>query len=457
MSKAFLEQLLKEEIDLLNKDDYHVRQASNKEAHKFTVTVESLRAEIYNQFRAKQVASPEVINSIEMSELITAEAERIVEASRRFMKNFSKRKAGNIRNFRKKAGGYSLVVLVPSGKFRTVGGETIYQPNDVFDTIKESYRQARNTSIANFNKFFASKGESTQISQFDFLDLDHKGGSVISRQEVNKSKARIGDKASTYRGDDGDKLSKEDLQSLGITLFVSKKDTLAQTTVEVGLRASALNRGLDATAQKKFKKNYLKTLKKNLKKINKSKNFAKKKGSDSRTEIERKKIIKTFEDSVKGNKRVKKKTGDTKIKLSKGQEVSKTIKPKVKKGRQETVGVGDLKIKKNRPAKSSANSAITLGALINQKLPDTVAKNMKLPGLQYRTGRFAGSVRVTEVTTTAQGFPSIGYTYQRNPYQTFEPGGKQGSTDRDPRKVIDRSIREIAAELLVGRFYTRRV
>ena len=63
-------------------------------------------------------------------------------------------------------------------------------------------------------------------------------------------------------------------------------------------------------------------------------------------------------------------------------------------------------------------------------------------------------------TTDSQGFPSIGYTYDKNPYQIFEPGaGKSpwATPDRDPRKIIDRSIREIAAELLTGRFYTRRV
>ena len=31
------------------------------------------------------------------------------------------------------------------------------------------------------------------------------------------------------------------------------------------------------------------------------------------------------------------------------------------------------------------------------------------------------------------------------------------SPDRDPRKLIDESIREIAAQMAVGRFYTRRV
>ena len=95
--------------------------------------------------------------------------------------------------------------------------------------------------------------------------------------------------------------------------------------------------------------------------------------------------------------------------------------------------------------------------ILNQQLPKTVQKNMGEPALVNRTGRFAGSVRATDITTTAQGFPSIGYTYRTNPYQTFERGNAQGSDDKDPRKLIDRSIREIAIQFALGRFYTRRV
>jgi hypothetical protein len=95
--------------------------------------------------------------------------------------------------------------------------------------------------------------------------------------------------------------------------------------------------------------------------------------------------------------------------------------------------------------------------LLNRDLPRVVAKNMESPGLEYRTGRFAASVHVTDVITTPKGFPSVGYTYMKNPYQTFEPGFAQGDSDRDPRRVIDQSIREIALQLAIGRFYTRRV
>ena len=85
---------------------------------------------------------------------------------------------------------------------------------------------------------------------------------------------------------------------------------------------------------------------------------------------------------------------------------------------------------------------------------------MQEPGLENRTGRFANSVEITDIVQTAKGFPSIGYTYQRDPYQVFEDGGGAApwaNGQRDPRRLIDRSIRELAVQFAIGRFYTRRV
>ena len=99
-------------------------------------------------------------------------------------------------------------------------------------------------------------------------------------------------------------------------------------------------------------------------------------------------------------------------------------------------------------------------AMINKELPKTVRDNMQQPALQNRTGRFVNSVKVTEVVQTPKGFPSIGYTYQKNPYQVYEMGVGEApwaTPERDPRKLIDRSIREIATKLAIGRFFTRRV
>ena len=118
-----------------------------------------------------------------------------------------------------------------------------------------------------------------------------------------------------------------------------------------------------------------------------------------------------------------------------------------------------LKERKKSVKKETSPATIPLQLLgiLNKQLPDTVKNNMDSPALVNRTGRFAASTRVTDINTTRQGFQSIGYTYQKDPYQTFEIGYEQGSADRDPRKLIDKSIREIAAQYALGRFYTRRV
>ena len=83
---------------------------------------------------------------------------------------------------------------------------------------------------------------------------------------------------------------------------------------------------------------------------------------------------------------------------------------------------------------------------------------MGVPALVNRTGRFAESAEVRNVTMGPRGATVAEYTYQKNPYQTFEPGFEQGSTYRDPRKIIGQSIRQIAQGIMKDKFIrTRRV
>ena len=115
---------------------------------------------------------------------------------------------------------------------------------------------------------------------------------------------------------------------------------------------------------------------------------------------------------------------------------------------------------KKRQNKKDNRSLLTYLTEINKRLPKQIEENMGPPALESRTGRFANSVRVVDINKTAQGHPSIGYTYAKNPYQIFEQGRGQkpwASPERDPRTLIDKSIREIAVELALGRFYTRRL
>ena len=110
--------------------------------------------------------------------------------------------------------------------------------------------------------------------------------------------------------------------------------------------------------------------------------------------------------------------------------------------------------------KKSRRSMFSFIAMINKKLPQTVEKNMRSPRLQNQSGRLARSVEIKDVTQTRKGFPSFGYTYDKDPYQIFEVGkGLEpwATPDRDPRRLIEGSIREIAADMALGRFFTRRL
>jgi len=76
---------------------------------------------------------------------------------------------------------------------------------------------------------------------------------------------------------------------------------------------------------------------------------------------------------------------------------------------------------------------------------------MTRPALQNQTGRFAESVKVERLSQSREGMLSAFYSYMKSPYQTFEPGFNQGSKARDPKALIGKSIREIAAGLVGNR------
>lgn len=95
-------------------------------------------------------------------------------------------------------------------------------------------------------------------------------------------------------------------------------------------------------------------------------------------------------------------------------------------------------------------SLTSLQVFINDNLQNVISANMgggtERNVLNYRTGRFAGSVKVESLSQSRQGMITAFYSYMKNPYQTFEAGFKQGSPiSRDPRLLISKSIRDIVA------------
>ncbi len=109
-----------------------------------------------------------------------------------------------------------------------------------------------------------------------------------------------------------------------------------------------------------------------------------------------------------------------------------------------------------RSLKGAFFSLVNLKRLLNEKLHDTLKDNMGKGNsknlLNYRTGRFAKTVLVTKLANTREGKIEAFYTYMKYPYQTFEPGFKQGDPDsRDPKLLIAKSIRQIASKIVANR------
>ena len=318
---------------------------------------------------------------------------------------------------------------------------TIFEGGDVFKRAKSTYNAPLNELFAKINTrakgIIGSRGNLYNLEHGQFVGVLETTvrdtiDNVLNKDASNNTLANV----------------KRFFEKQGVDITVirnSKTDTM-----QIFLGSSVSNQAERADSQNK-KKLLLDTLNKAIARLQKDPTlaFAELKGSDSFRTKKRKQVIKTVVQPFKKIKGVKVTTEDTKIKNAKT-EVKGKIGSKARltgKGRQKSVRKSML---------STGFSQVKLYAALNTRINAVVAKNMGAPGLEYQSGRFAGSVRVTDVSKTPQGFASIGYTYQLYPYQTFEPGFAQGSTDRDPRKLIDRSIREIAAQMVTGRLYTRR-
>jgi hypothetical protein len=103
---------------------------------------------------------------------------------------------------------------------------------------------------------------------------------------------------------------------------------------------------------------------------------------------------------------------------------------------------------------TSTQDAMVARAYINSRISKQVAANMGRPQLENRTGRFAESVNVVNASSAGQQ-THFDYTY--NPlYRVFE-GGRDFSPNYDPRPLIERSIRQLAAARLETKFTLRRV
>jgi hypothetical protein len=116
--------------------------------------------------------------------------------------------------------------------------------------------------------------------------------------------------------------------------------------------------------------------------------------------------------------------------------------------------IGKTKAPKETP-ESSVN-LISLQSILNSQLQDVISANMgdgsSKSLLNYRTGRFASTAEVKRLTISKEGMITAFYDYMKNPYGTFSTGGNQEyPRSRDPKLLISKSIRQIAAQIVNNR------
>ena len=98
--------------------------------------------------------------------------------------------------------------------------------------------------------------------------------------------------------------------------------------------------------------------------------------------------------------------------------------------------------------------AMETRAFVQTRLTKEVQSNMGRPALENQTGRFAESVQLVNVMPKGDQF-HMDYTYDDR-YKVFEQG-RQYPAGHDPRPLIERSIRELAAQQLKTKFTLRRI
>lgn len=326
-----------------------------------------------------------------------------------------------------------------------------------FKSIKQKIQKpllkALNKEITALNK---GKRKDKRFSQINprgagFLDIGHADDSSVSLQrqrEVNKALFDFDTSQSTLA-----KSFVKDLRD-NVKLVGSKTSYKYKDNINVSLESKNINRD-------SFSKGEVANLNKELKaEIEKLKGqfWTEQEGSDSRLTLIEKEIVENIIPK-RATKVTRKKKG--RPKRSKVKNVKSTgTKVKAVAGAQFKDSTPAPTKKRPKTKKGVGSAPLQLLSIVNNKLPETVRKNMQEPALVNRTGRFANSVKVTDISATQKGFPSIGYTYDRDNYGQYE--ASSGSTsyadpDRDPRVLIDKSIREIAAGLAIGRFFTRRI
>lgn len=427
MAKGDLVKLVKKAEKELMKDTEWYRSFFDIQTHQFTMTLhsvlEAVRNEVGDNIFGAHYDSIEALARTYIADVYTA-----LTKKKAVVVNINGDRHGFTATIEAKEKG-----SVKGKAFKPVagGGTQLYYPTEgtnVFRHINDSKREPQKKLVNGLNALFKGKPELTSES---FIDTGHDVG--VAEKQVRTALSKLN--ASIARKPEVAAIAAREARLEILSKFQQGSKKFVISVVE----ESAKSNRSKATQEKEFL-NQTRVL---LNKFVNDVDWANQGGSDSKVQQVQKALH---------NKIVEIGGTGTKKKVNAAASDANT---KIKGKNTNTRSNNREKLLLKKPEKSNAN----LLALLNARLPPAVRARMVAPALVNRTGTFANSVKIANIVRSPQGFLTLQYDYQRNPYNVFDPvlgATPWANSNRDPKQIINAAIRDVAAGLIRERFYTRR-
>lgn len=448
MAKADLNKLAKRiQKEIEESSTAYRRLVSDRKAHSITISQQKILTQVKREMESRAGYEKNKLPKT-ITDIIDTEVPKMVSGMYRDIKNYNNdQKFSLVSELTGSSVNFTFNLAAKPGRSANIFNAFRKVKQDNQKTLLRKLRAA-------IKKLNAGRSEGNQIRNIgkNFLDIGHQEGSAVSTQRTQAVQKVLFEWGMNIKG--GKKFLKD--ISDKVNLKLTKKDGEPVDTIEAELESKFLNRKRGGGAEKALSLELAKDLDTILKGEG-AEMWVNQGGSDSKFEKIEKTFLNPFAAKARRSPGITANFSEKRIKKSTSTARGKTKKVKVTQGART---IDKLIAPTPAFATGSRQSMFAVMAMINKKLPDVVKKNMRAPRLESQTGALARSVEVKEVMATRKGFPSFGYTYEKEPYQVFETGkGVEpwATPERDPRNLIDRSIREIAADMALGRFFTRRL
>jgi hypothetical protein len=349
-------------------------------------------------------------------------SDEVNKIAEKYPEVFGKKEEGNIfTKTNKKSGAYWNILdighddAVAAGKAASVKGTLTAGDSEINDLkqelikdFEESVETQNSLQLEHFQDIIDSGGK-LELSD-KFVVMSSLEDSVENQVEKGgKKEAKVGKDLATFLKKAQEKLAKE--YGDPKTSVKRKRSTSIEELALQMIINNKVMRGL-----------YTKGIAKNLTNIKKAPKSKKK-------------------DTVKSSEKLKKR----KIRIE-GIVLTSLVKNPAK-----TTKTGNLE---SGMGNNLMQKAFETRAFVNSRLSKTIQGNMGRPSLINQTGRFADSAQVTNAMAVGNQI-HMDYSYN-NAYRVFEDS-RDYPAGFDPRPLIERSIRELAAARLETKFTLRRV